>query len=1787
MDSNSNVKSSEVCPLIAKRLNSNVKSDLPQNPLLAEVVSVATARRARNIRQKAVADNVLNLLQVEAQPYEEHSMFDSCSIRYALTNMFLDTSDLYSAHRDQIACEIEKIVLLWGALREQGSWTGVAATVSLYVHTHFKGTLLGVIKDVFEDYFSTYQEHSVGAKSWMQSLKDTHANWKMATSNDGFQHVSRLLSTLIGAGLIQATALQCEVSGIKVFSDLCVPKFVSAFDLLDAAMNCVIFFVEGGYECIQSGSITPLLFGEKDFTRFDENFLNCCKYYDYAKPGNYALIETDDNAVFKLIEDTITEGKRLSQITKNPFSKKMVMERVTKLQGMEAYLHQHRLSAGTRVKPFCVCIYGGTGVGKTTMSPLVMWHILHPNGYDCSEKSIISLQAGAKHQDKIRTYMTGASFDDFGQVHPDFVQESPCEDFRTVNNTAKSTARMAALELKDKVSYEFKAITVSTNMKDLNAPAYSLEPASVTRRVDVMLTMKVRPEFATNGMLDSAKVEAHYNGDVPIVCDCWTFDMEVSYPVPNPTPGRHDTIGWKTIVWNGKPMVNVDIFEVLRYISLESKDHFARQKRMVEKTSNLDGKISVCASCNSSKETCVCGMGHTVTHQDHKLRPATVVKSKAPPLTPQEAAVFRKEAAFEDDCNANPKYLKEPRDRTFHYKSKFNQDRRRKTSNTKIAEPTRAVMPPLEEHSTITDALFDYVEYLNVLMRFRFDYIVPERFSRSHVILRSVSFFLDHPWAKFHAFGLVMVPLFVRSLTDLCIIYFIYLYIMYVLFVSYVDTLTLYVSHQRQAYWLTARHVADTTAKILGSGVAIALIYKAVKSYRGLRRATRAFEEHGYMEPSDEEIREIDANDVTEQVAREHNWANVVVSPLPASEPSTTITQEDLGRLVDNNTAVLVKNGVPLTCLLFIKSNVAVLATHLAVKLKDELYHVIRSDPTSLGGNFKAHLSFQHTAQIPNTDVSVVYVPSGGSWKDISKYFALEVYRESGFGVRLSTRDIGGTITTHQSWAVSKFQQLTRCRAFGYDYAIKSYVGMCGAALIAQKKAPMIVGIHVAGVVAQEKGFASAITQSDLHYALEELEARPGVLLANSEGTLKPVIFGKKMLEEQAVHAKSPVNFLEVDDVAPNIKVYGSCFGRATYHSKVVPSILSDHVHQVCGIAQQWGKPAFHKGKAWIDTLKYSSKPCVGMPPSLVDLAVVDYLGPLYKLLNDRPGLRSEVRPMTEMEVVCGKDGKKFIRKMDPNTAIGPPETGKKVTRMTYLDPADFEGFACPAELDQVYWTEYYEAEEIWDSGLRYHATFKGFLKDEPTPLTKDKVRIVQGAPIILQIGVRKYFLPIARILSLFPRISECAVGLNCMGPEWEDFQAHIKQHGTDRILAGDYSKYDLRLPAQLTLAAFKILIAIAKHCGYSDSALRIMRGIATDICYPTVAFNGDLLQFVGINPSGQNLTVYINGLASSIALRCAYFDIVPKSKHIPFREVCALGTYGDDVKSSVKHGYDEFNHVSVADFLARHDMAFTMPDKTSTPVPYMTDEEADFLKRRNIYIPELEQHVGALDEMSIFKSLHANIKSKALTPRELSADCINGALREWFFHGRDTYEKRQQEMERVAALAGIDHLCPMLSVPFDHQVARWRHRYLKEPLPAGVDENGNTTELWDDDDINPLFHDDPYEEHSVIPDCGSEMIPSAVDMYSMCNGAVGVSKFWWETPLISVLGIPFCIYWIYLWVIGNIKFNPTVWNYSHYVVLYNLLILGGPHWFFFNHIWPPIFVWLSVLFYGHVYYYG
>jgi hypothetical protein len=400
---------------------------------------------------------------------------------------------------------------------------------------------------------------------------------------------------------------------------------------------------------------------------------------------------------------------------------------------------------------------------------------------------------------------------------------------------------------------------------------------------------------------------------------------------------------------------------------------------------------------------------------------------------------------------------------------------------------------------------------------------------------------------------------------------------------------------------------------------------------------------------------------------------------------------------------------------------------------------------------------------------------------------------------------------------------------------------------------------------------------------------------------------------------------------------------------------------------------------------------------------------------------------------------------MNFSTSPGFPLAGSKHPLLVDLDPEDYPEIGKPRTFIPEVWAEFDKIVSTLRGGKRCYMIWKSCLKDEATKLTKDKVRVFQSAPLVLQLLIRMYFLPIVRIIQMNPILYECAVGVNAEGLEWDELWKAAMSKGKDRVLAGDYSKYDVRMPAQVTIAAFDILIDIAEKCdGYTNEDIHLMKMVVHEVVYPVMAYNGDLIQLFGTNPSGQNLTVIINSIVNSLLLRSCFFSIYPEKD---FKENCAFLTYGDDVIGTVDESCPKYTHITYADWLAEHDMKFTMPDKESTPTHYMTENDVDFLKRKCVYNEDLGQKVGLLSEDSIFKRLHAHLLSQELTLPEHSAQNIESSLHDWFYYGREIFEDRRSKLQLVARKCEIEHLCPALNVSYDKRVNRWRHKYLGEEL--------------------------------------------------------------------------------------------------------------------------------------------
>jgi len=1536
----------------------------------------------------------------------------------------------------EVLNKVEDLVAYFLAAKDCTTTSGFLATTFLYLKTHYHESVANAAMTYITEYLDATFDCQTGEigvvaekdkPKWLLLLKELQENWTLVIRNDGFKKISHVLSLCLALGLCDASDLDFRVGGMKLFSIGAFTKQASAVDLIDAAFETIVYFAEGGYMCFERQSIKPLLYGNMENEEFEEAYAKCLRCNEYARCGNLEKYENmSENDYEALLAKCIEKVNMLITTCRGVVEKNILRRKLDTLRQWQATFRQTRVQGGLREAPYSIGVFGGTAVGKSTIANVLMVTTLLYNGYTATDDRVVTLNERDKFMSNYRSYTNGVLIDDIGNTKADFVEQAPTNLMIQLVNNVRMYANMAEADMKGKVSVEPKVVIGTKNVKDTCATVYSNEPASITRRDRITLTCKVRPEYAVHDMLNEDKVKARHPNGAPVIPDFWHITVEKSFPIPNKTKGKAATVGWEVVEWNGKQLQDIGLPELIRWIGQDSKKFYANQKDFVANNSNLAGKIVLCPECNFPKpDVCMC---ETPNYQVLHKMDSRCVTGYCTRCEAHHAEETDEEEVFDNQIGERIVAAMIPKVRKWD-----------RWWRPKIAYWTDEI------EKKATETLLERLNWLENSRWVCWTNWIPKEWIEKDWMKNVVWFTresdLEHRIRRSYLNHLLAVT-FVCSLacfvSSWCV----------VLLAFPLSGISGVVEYEKKKLYTEVAADNEAMPKVfkMYRDKHVQWITRVCVAIAGLYALAQVWKAIKVMPSPQGNIAPTSMVDIKERDEQVNPWAEVHVSPMPCSDKSKTTTPDQLeSKVFDNLCHMHIQvddkgKERHFECdAFFPKSNVALVPQHMWIA-DDVKAKFVRHDPTKIGGNFECFLYRRNSVDISNSDLSLVWVPNGGDWKDLTDYLPTTQFND--VPARLIFKKPDGSKALSKLKMECGMVDTFAASFFGakYNLSFETFEGLCMAPLVTETKGPLIGGFHLGGKNGETRGCSGLLLKGDLERAFEQLKKKPNVVLSKSSGTIPTKLYDIQFFESTEVHPKSPINFLPE---GTNCKFYGQVKGRASYHSDVEDTVISAYVEDVCGVPQKWGGPKFRKGWPWQASLQYSTKPSCGIEGSLLERAADDYLSAITKKLDEIPGLTLDVRPLTDMETVCGRDGVRFIDKMPPNTSVGYPLSGPKSNFLTLCDPKDFPTHQCPAILDQRFWDHAREMEELYLKGERAYPIFKACLKDEPTKLTKDKVRVFQGAPIALQLLVRKYYLPIARILSMLPLTSECAVGINAQGPEWDQLAKHVMRFGKDRILAGDYSKYDLRMPAQVMFGAFRIMMEIGRHCGYSERDLQIMEGIATDICYPLMAYNGDLIQHYGSNPSGQNLTVYINSIVNALLFRCAYYHTYKDREDIPdFNEVCSLITYGDDAKSSVHELFPEFNHITVAKFLEERDMKFTMPDKESEPTPYMTDEEADLLKRANKYSEDIGMIMGALDEDSIFKSLHAVLKSKAITREQQAMQNIDGALREWFAYGRDHYERRREQMKEIAKRADISHGCTVIHEPYDDRLKVWKLKY-------------------------------------------------------------------------------------------------------------------------------------------------
>lgn len=1510
---------------------------------------------------------------------------------------------------DRIVREVEGLGLLLVNLTQQTTTLGVTTSVLTWVQGRVSKSIFKTVKDFIENLFLTPQSSSIATPDWLMCLRDMRQNWQLCKSNRAFKQVSVLLGCLCTLGLCDVSDLTFNLGQFQLFAPKLTNEYMTAFDVADAIFETVVFFTEGAYLCFQTKSLKPLLINDRSAMELDVEYAQVMAWYDLVQNGNLKKFANVSDQEFEhRLNILSTNLLNLSHSLKGP-EKKLVLDKFQKILIVQNDFVSMKIASGVRHSPWAIELFGDSAQGKTTMGDQIVDAVLTSQSMPVDKEYRCAYNPGDKFMSNWTSDKLVMIFDDVSNEKSTFVERPPTRAILDVINNQMYYAPKAELSAKGKCFVEPWIAMATTNKKDLDAGLYSNCPYSIQRRM-IVLTVRAKPEFQKMEGdiccgIDSTKVREFYTVDgeyvPPIYDDIWTVTIETAVKPTNLKTVASYTPLW----WRGKQMVDVSMGECIQWAIESFDNHRKNQEALLAGMRARSNNMKKCLH-----EGCIHIHGNC---PDHPISDEALVCAPCTPENPLEPHFGRETVKSVWRLWYDSKARRDRVEEFWEDTDKRTAELLYRKGSKFLSDFDWAVVVPKEA-----------LEHKNFRRLFKFykdDEIIDEARCRVRnnwvrAIFLPCACILIAPWQVCAIILCLTIHSTIESSKDI---------------VSEVEEEMF--QRLREKNMGVAPIVAqyrDSYAKtICYSAVGLAALYGLARAYRAFRKE----DEHGSLEPKTvEEVKIRDA---------EYNpWTSMVVRELPISETSERMSADQLDQVVHKALvygSIHVGDSAGMVNGLMLSSNVMLIPNHYFDEFGDLLNCTFRKrNPESSGGKFVARISKSATHLVPNTDLRVCYVPNGGSFKNLVNFFPTGDMPSVPF--RLHYRQKDGEIITAKG--VTKPQVVTTYRHFNgglyNNLTMNTFQGLCGATLVSDTNGSCILGVHLGGTAGTPRGCYGSLTQQQLSIAFDELRKMEGVVLTGEAGKFRTEVLGVQFLRTDDLHPKSPLNYLPPES---QIQYHGSCIGRGVATTNVEKTPISPIIEEVCQVPNIYRGPVLHpEWKGWQECLANMANPAIPYPHELLAKAVVDYKRSLIPIFKSE--LWCKARPLTDHENLCGIPGVKFMDAIKLDTSVGFPLSGPKRDFVTELPPE--EGKPNNRILDDIILKEIAHLEDCYRRGERGYPIAKACKKDEI--LSKPKCRIFYGNSISLTYLIRKYYLPVLRILQMNPIASECCVGINCHGPEWEALHKRITTFGTDRILAGDYGKYDQKLCVQLILASLRILIDFAGLCSYTEEDKRIMSAMCGDIVFAYVAFNGDLISLTeGSHISGNSLTVIINSICGSLNMRCFYFATYPDTQ-TPFNEVCALAVYGDDNSGSVAEGYPEFNIKNVSKFLESYGQTYTMPDKESELVEYLPWEDFEFLKRTSVYHPKLGVHIGALVDKSIYKSLHCFIREKNCVNTREHACAINidGALREWFNHGEEKYEKQRALMQEVAKKAEISHMCTMLNVTYNQRAAEWVEQY-------------------------------------------------------------------------------------------------------------------------------------------------
>jgi len=510
-------------------------------------------------------------------------------MNWARVDAFLPESNLFWFH-------IEKLISLIQLLKGCDSLENMVHILNLYLGIYFDGAMLPGFISLFKKCTSSFMTCQSSGLDLFKSLLN---NWQAIKESEAARQIYHFISTVLATGLCKVNNINICYKGLEVFKIMATKKVANLVDLVQVIIETTIFFYERGCVYLQTNNLWDLMYSDSQILQFEKEYAFILANEPHALLSEWEAMGMSSIDYHSLMEKVTNDILGMIKVSTGPeksnLTTKLVMLEKTKIRVKRA-----NVAPSMRMKPFGVCLFGGTGVGKSSVLPYIIHYLNTVNGFESSKDRVVTLNPADKFQSEIKCNTNVVIIDDIMNQKLEVSEGSPGDLIIRLLNNIPAAALKAEVEAKGNVMMNPNFVYGTTNVKNLCASQLSNEPVSILRRFEYFITTTVKDEYKRkdSNMLDSSKVKTD---KVP---DAWWFKVE--YVVPLAVHDGHAASPSYIIAEDdGRKLEKIGFQQLLDYLGHQSRIHFDSQRSFVSRSADIF-KMKICDSCKQFEGFCNC-----------------------------------------------------------------------------------------------------------------------------------------------------------------------------------------------------------------------------------------------------------------------------------------------------------------------------------------------------------------------------------------------------------------------------------------------------------------------------------------------------------------------------------------------------------------------------------------------------------------------------------------------------------------------------------------------------------------------------------------------------------------------------------------------------------------------------------------------------------------------------------------------------------------------------------------------------------------------------------------------------------------------------------------------------------------------------------------------------------------------------------------------------------------------------------------------------------------------------